>query len=567
MHISIIKSVQNGRVYYSKLLRESYRDEKGRVQKRTLANLSALPDDAIEALRAHLRGDSPAPVPKGEPVEIIDSRYHGGVLAVRTAFEELGFDTLISSTPSGERDIICALVAARILRQDSELPTTRWWNTVTLGDVFGIEDVDADAVHSAMDLLLKRRNRIQGKLARRHLADSAPVLWNLISTRFVGDRGSLAKRGKSKINFGLLCDIRGCPVAVSVNADNPSDNASVVNELRRWQRKLKFGHVTVIGDRGTMARPAIDALSCAEGVEWISGLKRASVRSLLGDGTLEPLKGTTAPREILHPDYPDERLIACRHPALARREERRRNELLEAAENELEMLRQRVADGDLHGAGNIGIAAGQVIDRFKVAKRLKIDITDTTLEIHRRTDRIEEEAALDGIQVIRTTLSQTEMAAADCLRNFANLATVKRAFRFDQADDLQLLPIDRSSPDLIRAHAVVCMLAHHVEWHMRAAWAPLLGAAPDFETVQEPPRPSTPEQPSQPVTSATGDSGQTDTGIPDRSFRTILASLSTVTRNLCRHQGSGDAKAFSVTTTPNAEQQDAFDRLKSISKL
>ena len=573
MHVAIVKSVQNGKTYYSKLLRRSYRDEKGRVQKETVLNLAPIPDGAIAVLQKYFAGKAiPTCADDEDPVEVLDSPHHGAVMAVQSAFNQLGFERLISSTPSRERKLVCAMVAARILQPDTKLATTRWWNSVSLAAVFGVEDAIADDLYAAMDWLLQRQNRIQGKLARRHLANGETVLWDLTSVWMEGNCCPLArrgysrdgKRGKLQITFGLLCDKRGRPVAVSVYPGNTVDSTTVMDEIRRLRSKFNLDAITIVGDRGMIVQATIQALAAMEGADWITALKSDSIRKLLRSGKLAPLAGDVTLCEIYHPDFPGERLIACRNTALARRRAFKRQDLLAATEDELDAIRRRVVARRLQGAGQIGVAAGKVVNRFKVAKHFAITITDNSFDFQRKQEKIRQEAALDGIYVIRTSLQKDDMTAADCVRSYKWLTRVERAFRSIKTVDLEVRPVHHRLADRVRAHVFLCMLAYYVEWHMRKVWAPMLFADPDLEAVQQTRDPVKPAKPSQAVKRKSGARGRTNDGAPVHSFRTLLTCLSAITLNRCRIRGFKDSPVFTVATTPNPEQRKALNYLKTI---
>ena len=320
MHIAFITSRQGGKVSISKLLRQSYRKD-GKVQKRTLANLSHLDEVAIALIQGHLRGKT---FVEATGVEILASRSHGAVAAMKGAFHELGFQNLISSRPSRQRDLVCAMVAGRIIRPHTKLATTRWWHTSTLACTFGVDDASVDELYQAMDWLLQRQNRIQGKLARRLFREDGLVLYDLSSTYVEGEHCPLARRGhnrdgkkgKLQVNFGLLCDVRGRPAAVSVHPGNTGDTRTILPEVERLQKRFGLARVVLVGDRGMIVQTTIDALRLLDGLDWISALKGASVAKLMRRGALEGLDAVNL-FELFHPDFPGERLVACRNPRVA----------------------------------------------------------------------------------------------------------------------------------------------------------------------------------------------------------------------------------------------------------
>ena len=320
MHVSVIKSVQNGKVYYSKLLRSSFRDQHGKVQKKTLANLSHLPDSAIDLLKAHLAGRSL--VDPSDAFDVLRSPSHGPVLAVLEAFRRLGFVQLISSRPSPQRDLVCALIAARIIRPHAKLATSRWWHSTTLPDYFDL--ADAEDLYAAMDWLLQRQHRIQGKLARRHFADGGLVLLDLSSSYFEGSACPLArfghnrdgKKGKLQVNYGLLCEPQGPPVAVTVFEGNVGDPRTVMPAVRQLRQLFGLTRVVLVGDRGMLVQARIDEFRKLDGIDWITALRSGAIRKLERAGKLDR-RDESLFEIVQHPGYPGERLVACRNPRLA----------------------------------------------------------------------------------------------------------------------------------------------------------------------------------------------------------------------------------------------------------
>ena len=326
MHVAIIASKQGGKTYYSKLLRRSFRDESGKVQKKTLANLSSLSDETIALVRGSLAGKQY--VEASDAFEILRSRKHGPVAAIAAAFERLGMIELIGSEPCRERDLVCAMIAARIIRPHSKLATTRWRKDTALGEMFGVDDAEVDELYAAMDWLGKRQNRIQGKLARRHFRDGGLVLFDLTSSYFEGTTCPLGrlghdrdgKKGKLQVNFGLLCDVGGCPVSVLVYAGNIGDPKTLLPEVARLQKRFGLQRVAIVGDRGMIAQTRITELKKLDGVDWITALKSATIQKLIRSSSLDVARFDEVNLfEVLHPDYPGERLVACRNPRLAAR--------------------------------------------------------------------------------------------------------------------------------------------------------------------------------------------------------------------------------------------------------
>ena len=564
MHISVIKSVQNGKVYHSKLLRSSYRDDNGRVQKKTLANLSHLPDPAIDLLKAHLAGRTLVEAP--DVFAIVRSRNHGPVQAVLQAFRRLGLPRLLASQPSPQRDLVCAMIAARIIQPHTKLATSRWWHSTTLPDYFDIRDATADDLYAAMDWLLQRQHRIQGKLARRHFADDGLVVLDLSSSYFEGSacplaRFGLTRYGKLQVNYGLLCELQGRPVAVTVFAGNVGDPRTVMPAVK--QLRLRFGltRVVLVGDRGMLVQARITELRKLDGIDWITALHSTAIRKLDRSDSDE-----VGLFEILqHPDYPGERLVACRNPRLAAQRAHTRESLLQATEKLLAPIRASVAAGRLEGEAEIGLRVGTVLNHYKVRKHFECAISDSAFDFQRQQHSIDSEAALDGVYIIRTSLPAQDLSAADCVRSYKALTRVERAFRTLKTADLQVRPLHHRLPDRVRAHIFLCLLAYYVEWHMREAWRPLLFA--DNELAERT-RTRDPVAPAEPSASAKRQKAtrRAEDGTPLHSFRTLLEDLANVTRNVCHAKGQEGSRQseFELDTQPSKAQERAMELLKGI---
>ena len=571
MHIAVIQSRQNGKTYHSKLLRRSFRDDQGRVQKQTLANLSHLPDAAIDLLRAHLAGQ-----PLCDPsdlFQIVRSRAHGSVLAVLQAFRRLDFARLLAAQPSPQRDLVCAMVAARILRPQTKLATARWWLTTSLPDYFELREASAEDLYQAMDWLLQRQPRIQRKLARRHFAQGGLVLLDLSSAYFEGAACPLAryghnrdaKKGKLQVNFGLLCDRHGRPVAVHVFEGNVGDPRTVLPAVRQLQRRFGLQRVVLVGDRGMLVQARIADLRKLDGIDWITALRSGAIRKLERAGQLERRDEVGLFEVVQHPDYPDERLVACRNPRLAPQRGHTREALLQATEKLLAPIRVSVAAGRLQGEAKIGLRVGAVLNRYKVRKHFVCEIGEDCFDYRRNCDSIDHEAALDGVYVIRTSLAQADLSAADCVRGYKALTQVERAFRGLKTSDLQVRPIQHRLADRVRAHLFLCLLAYYVQWHMCEAWRPLLFADDELAAQR---RTRDPVAAAQPSASARRKKAarQAADGTPLQSFRTLLEDLARVARNDCRstsEQGSRVCE-FELDTQLNAAQARAMELLKEI---
>jgi hypothetical protein len=566
MHIDVVPN-RDARPTY--LLRESFR-EGTRVRKRTLANLSTLSDAQIQAIRAVLRGESLTPT--AEQFEVIDSRAHGHVAAVRVAMQRLGIAHLIGTRPCRERDRVLAMVAARIVAPHTKLATTRWWQTTTLAADFGAADASEDDLYAAMDWLLQRQDTIQKKLAARHLHAGGLVLYDLSSSYFEGITCPLAKLGYSRdgrkgtlqVNYGLLTDIRGCPVAISVYEGNVADSQTLMPEVKRLRHDFGIAQLVMVGDRGMISQKAIAELRETDGVDWITALKSASIRVLLEQGHLQ--LGLFDERNLLEvssPDYPGERLVACRNPELAKSRTLKREALLAATEISLDKIKARVAAGKLAGRDQIGLRVGKVINQYKMAKHFALAIGDNTFTFARQHAGIATEAALDGIYIIRTSVPATQMDAPGCVRSYKALAHVERAFRSLKTIDLKVRPIHHRLADRVRAHIFLCMLAYYVEWHMREAWRELMFADTDQQAkaLRDPVAPAR----RSPAALAKITRHTLDDGTPAHDFATLLAELATIVRNTCRTpHAEPEAPTFEIITTPNPKQRRAFELLQQM---
>jgi transposase len=567
MHIDVVPNRDSRPTY---LLRESFR-EGNRVRKRTLANLSSLSDEQISAIRAILRGETlSAPA---ELFEVTASHAHGHVQAVRLAMRRLDFAKLIATRPSAERDLVCAMVAARVLAPHTKLGTTRWWHTTTLAEEFAVAGTDVDDLYGAMDWLLEHQATIEKKLAARHLRSGSFVLYDLTSSYFEGTCCSLAKRGynrdgkkgKLQVNYGLLTNARGCPVAVSVFDGDTSDSETLMPQVTRVKGDFGIEHMVVVGDRGMISQKGIDELRQLSHVEWITALKSAQIRSLVAQGGLQlGLFDERSLFEFTHPEYPGERLVACRNGQLARLRAAKREALLQATVTELDKVRAMVANNRLKGRDKIGVRVGRIINKYKVAKHFELTIEEESLSYRINDQKVNEEAVLDGVYVLRTPLSTEAMQAADVVRSYKSLADVERAFRSLKTVDLKVRPIHHRLADRVRAHIFLCMLAYYVEWHMREAWRELLFADEDqaAKATRDPVAPA--KRSAQAERKA--QSHTLSDGTPAHSFRTLLAELSTIVCNTCRTAAGGpQGPTFTIYTQPNTIQQRALELLNTIS--
>lgn len=568
-HVVTTTRKYKDQVYRTHLLRRSYR-EGDKVKNETLGNLSHLPEPLIDIIRRSLQGETFVPV--GQVFEITRSRPHGHVQAVACAMQRLGLAALLATKPCREREWVLAMIAARIIDPATKLATTRSWHATTLAEDFGVTDANEDDLYAAMDWLLGRQDAIQKKLATRHLHEGGLVLYDLSSSYFEGTTCPLAKRGYSRdgkpgslqVNYGLLTEARGCPVAVSVHEGNTADSRTFMPAVQKLREDFGVSRMVMVGDRGMVSQKAIDEMREADGIGWITALKNASIRALVEQGHLQmDLFDERNLLELSSPDYPGERLVACRNEALAKLRAHKRENLLAATESRLDQIKARVVAGKLCGQDKIGVRVGKVIDQYKVAKHFALTITDTAFSFARKPDSIASEAALDGLYIIRTSVPATQMDAPECVRNYKALANVERAFRSLKTIDLKVRPIHHRTAERVRAHIFLCMLAYYVEWHLREAWRELMFADPDQEAkaIRDPVAPAVRSR----AASKKVARHTLDDDSPAHSFATLMAELATIVRNTCRTpQGTETAPTFDLLTTPTTKQQHALQLLQKI---
>jgi len=568
-HVVTTKRKYNGKVYCTHLLRRSYRQD-GKVKNETLGNLSHLPDTVIDLIRRSLAGESF--VPAGQTFEISRSHPHGHVQAVALAMQRLCLASVLSSKPCRQRDLVLAMVASRIVSPATKLATTRLWNLSTLATEFGVNDASEDDLYAAMDWLLAAQDRIQKKLATRHLRQDALVLYDLSSSYFEGCHCPLAKLGYSRdgkpgtlqVNYGLLTDGRGCPVAVSVFEGNTSDSTTFLEQVQRVRQQFGVGRVVMAGDRGMISQKAIEAMTQEDGVDWITALRSSAIRTLVQQRHVQ--MGLFDERNLLEissPDYPGERLVACRNPELAKLRQHTREDLLQATERSLARIKARVNAAKLAGQDKIGVAVGKVVNQYKVAKHFELDIAENAFCFKRNAQSIAQEAVLDGLYVIRTSVKADRMDAPTCVRTYKSLSQVERAFRSLKMMDLKVRPIHHHLEGRVKAHIFLCMLAYYVQWHMRQAWAPLMFADEDQQAkaTRDPVAPAKRSQAALKKVQAR----TLEDGSPVHSFQTLLRSLEGIVRNTCRTPGSAaDTPTFEINTTPDEKQQRALDLIAAI---
>ena len=555
--------------YSSAYLRRTYR-EAGQVKNETVANISALPDHVIDLIDAGLKG-TPL-VPAAEAVTITRSLPHGHVAAVAVMAAKLGLPALLG--PAGrQRDLALALIISRVVAPASKLSTLTWWADTTLGTDLGAAGASTDDIYAAMDWLAGQQDAIETGLARRHLAPAANpskmALFDLSSSWLEGAHCPLAargysrdgKKGKLQIEYGLLTDPEGRPVAVRVFPGNTGDPAAFTQIITVVREKFKLRDMVMVGDRGMITSARIAALNqTGDGAPrpdpygWITALRAPAIKKLIADdGPLQlSLSGQQDLAEITSPDFPGERLIACRNPVLAADRARKREDLLAATEKLLAPVIARVQAGRLTGAGPIGVEVGKVISRYKTSKHFQVTITDASLAVTRKQDQIDAEAALDGFYVLRTPIPASQLDGPAVVTAYKNLKYVERDFRSIKADDLDLRPVFHRLEERVKAHVLICMLACYLVWHLRRAWAPLTF------TDENPPVPASPVAAARRSRAAQAKASyQYDqAGQPYYSFHGLLEHLATLTRNQVRFAGA--QATVPMLAEPTSAQREAF---------
>jgi len=539
------------------LLRETYRED-GKVKKRTLANITHWPDGKIEALRRLLR-DEYAPHEPRADLKLMRSLPHGHVAAALGMLRKLGLDDLLAQGQrQGARTVslVAALVVARLLDPASKLTTARLLDATTatssLGTVLALGKVDEQELYDALDWLLAQQERIEAALARRHLSHGTLVLYDVSSTYFEGRTCQLAKfghnrdgkSGKLQIVFGLLCAKDGCPVAIEVFDGNVADPATLANQVKKLKERFALERVVLVGDRGMITEARIEEVLKPAGLDWITTLRAPAIRSLAEAGSLQlSLFDERDLATITSPDYPGERLVACRNPLLADERARKREDLLVATEKKLAGIAARVhrAKKPLRGKDQIALAIGRVVDKYKMAKHFDLNITDDRFTFARNTTKIDAEAALDGVYVVRTTVAEAALNQTATVTAYKQLSTAERAFRSLKTVDLEVRPIYHRRADRVRAHVFLCMLAYYVEWHMRQKLKPILFDDHD-KAAADAARPSVVAKAERSEAAQRKARNRcTDDGLPVHSFRSLLADLATVTRNVMAINGAPEA--------------------------
>ena len=579
VHVATINCTRHDKVYQTHLLRRTYRDG-NKVKHQTLGNISHLPPHIIDVIKGALRGETY--VPTSAAFNIVRSLPHGHVAAVLGTLRKLDLERGLATRPSRQRDLAVAMIVSQVIDPGSELATCRGFRDQTrfssLGETLGLGSVDEDNLYAALDWLAKRQPDIERKLAKRHLSDGSLVLYDVTSTYYTGRHCSLAKlghnrdrkRGFPQILFGLLCNGEGCPIAVEVFEGNVADPKTLSPQIDKVRQRFGLERVILVGDRGMITEARLrEELSPEAGLYWISALRGPAIRELAQKGTIQlSLFDQRDLAEITSPDYPGERLICCRNPLLAEERARKREDLLQGTEKELNKIvaaTQR-EKRRLKGKGKIGLRVGKVLNRYKVGKHFKLEITEEAFSYQRGTEKIAAEAALDGVYVIRTSVPADTLNAEETVRRYKDLSAVEQAFRSLKMIDMRVRPIYHRLPDRVRGHILLCMLAYYVVWHMRRALAPMLFEDEDKE-IAEALRDSV-VSPAKRSPSAEGKARtkRTADGEPAHSFQTLLKDLSTIVKNRVQPKISpagkpAKAPEFDIVTIPTPIQRRAFELL------
>ena len=573
VHVATTRRRYKGKVYETHLLRRSYRKD-GKVKHETLGNISHLPPDLIDTIRRRLGGDlSPD---TGAGFQILRTLPHGHVAAVLATLRQIGLEGMIASRPSAQRSLIVAMIVARVIEPQSKLATARALKeqtaTSSLGLELGIELESERRLYEAMDWLVARQARIENKLAKKHLREGSLILYDVSSSFYTGTHCPLAdfghnrdgKNGYPQIVYGLLCNAQGCPVAVEVFEGNTSDPTTLATQVEKIRQRFRIDRVVLVGDRGMITSKRIDeTLRGIQGLDWISALRSGSIKKLVEQGTIElSLFDERDLLEVHSPDYPGERLVVCRNPFLADERKRKRKELLEATEKKLAAVVAATQRDKrrLKGKGKIGVRIGKVINRYKVGKHFILEINEESFAYRRNEQKIAAEAALDGLYVIRTSVSQEILAPESTVRAYKDLSKIERAFRSLKTVDLKIRPIYHWLEDRVRAHVFLCMLAYYVEWHMRRKLEPIL-FDDDDKASGELLRSSivAPAQRSERA-KAKDQTKRTEDDLPVHSFQTLLDDLATLGKNRVRTEGATPCEFYELTR-PTDVQRRAFELL------
>lgn len=567
VHVATTVRKYKGRIYQTHLLRRTFRlgDQ---VKHETLGNISHLPPSLIDIIRRSLAGETF--LPATEAFHVLRSLPHGHVEAVLGTVRRLQLAPLLSSKPCRERDLVLAMLVQRLLDPASKLATTRLWHNSTLAEELSVQDAHEDELYQALDWLLARQAQIEKKLAERHLHEGDEVLYDISSSYYEGRHCPLVRYGHNRdgkrdrpiIVYGVLTDTEGRPLSVEVYPGNTGDATTVPGQVKKLRERFGLSRVVLVGDRGMLTERQIAQLKQHPALGWISALKAGAIRQLAEAGALQlSLFDQQNLVEMHSALYPDERLVACFNPLLAEERKRKREELLQATEQELEAIRQQVARRKkILRKEEIALKVGRVVNRFKMAKHFELTIEDGRFHAQRREEEIREEGLLDGVYVIRTSESKENLSAPDVVRHYKNLANVERAFRCWKGMDIRVRPIYLRTEEHVRAHIFLCLLAYYVEWHLRAALAPLLFEEEDLAQYRQQRDPVAPAEPSAAV-QIKKQRKQTAEGFQVQSFPTLLQALATRCRNTCQVQVRGKAPTFEQVTQATPLQARIFQCL------
>jgi hypothetical protein len=568
-----IESVPNRNSPPAILLRESYR-EGAKIKKRTIANLSDWPSELVEGLRTLLKGGIATPADQ-QSIIVRRALPHGHVAAVLGTLRDIGLDRILGPAGNRPRDLVIAMIVARLIAPASKLATARMLDPATaassLGDILGLGVVDEDELYAAIDWLGERQQAIETALARKHLRDGTLVLYDVSSSYLEGRCCELArlgynrdgKKGKLQIVYGLLCAADGCPVAIEVFEGDTADPRTLATQIDKIKSRFALKHVVLVGDRGMITQARLDAEIASAGLDWITALRAPTIRALAEGGVLQmSLFDERDMAAITSPDFPGERLIVCRNPDLARERTRKRLDLLAATEVDLAAIAAAVsrARRPLRGAAEIALKVGAVINRHKMAKHFELDIGEASFAFRRNADAIAAEAALDGIYVVRTNLAKRILDDAATVSAYKSLAKVERAFRSLKTVDIHLRPIFHWTAPRVRAHVLLCMLAYHVEHHMRARLAPMLYDETDHEAAAAMRISIVAKAERSETARRKQTTGRTDDGLPVHSFQTLLADLATYSR-IQATTALNEKYVFILHTRPTPTQQRVFELL------
>lgn len=567
VHVAKINRKYKGKVYTTHLLRRSYRED-GKVKHETLGNISHLPEDLIETIRQRLSGEAPS-----GPWEIHRSIPHGHVALTLGVLCDIGLDSMLASKPCRERDLCLAMIVSRIISPGSKLACARSLKPETAAHSLGLEldlgEVKDNELYEALDWLLEKQNRIEKKLAKRHLEEGALLLYDLSGSYYTGEVSGLVRYGYSRdqknahpqIVYGLLCNSQGCPVSIEVFAGNTSDPSTLGNQIEKVRKRFGIKRIVLVGDRGMITSRRIDEeMRGVEGLDWISALRNDAIKKLVEQEAFElSLFDEKDLAEITSPEYPGERLVVCRNPLLADRRKHAREQLLRKTESKLEEIAAatRRKKRALRGKDRIGVRVGRVLQKCGLGKHFVITIDDDRFSCRRNEEKIEAESALDGIYIIRTSLDAETLGAEETVLAYKNLARVERAFRCLKQIDLKVRPIHHRLDDRIKAHVFLCMLAYYVEWHLRARIKTILFEDEEREAVERQRASVVAPAPRSKKARVKEAVKRTEENWPVHSFQTLLNDMGTLCRNLVRVAGR-DGESFTVKTQPSEFQAHVF---------